>query len=563
MVRRIKQRESNKDVYESCIYAGYPEIIARIIAGRISVFDKNLFDLSIGAIKPALEMAGAEPAVTRIAEAVNNNQTILIFTDYDVDGCTSMAVLYKALHEVFNVPASSLISLTGHRVDDGYGLTETVAERIVEIHPDLVITADAGISDQNRIEMLSNAGIDVIVTDHHLIPFDGIPGSAVAVVNPCQDNCPYDSKIAGCGVAWLLMTAAAVHMGCSHDQKVHLHEMLDYVALGTVADMVSLDSPTNRYFVRKGLEFMNMKNRPCWNVSIGDKQAGVGDLGFQIGPRINASSRITGRADTAVDFLLTDDFSSADALYGELSNHNSNRQSIENKMISMAENQAAFNQEPALVVYNDDNHPGTQGVVASKISERFGIPSIMLAPVNDDIVVGSGRAGQFLHIHKALQDLDRAAPGLMISFGGHRAAAGLKLHRRDVDTFKQQFCRIVKDQLKGIDLTPYTSVDGSLKGLISFDMYSQIERLMPFGIGFPTPVFCDDMQVHEVRVMGRHPVHLALKLDEYDAVYFYALKEPGASWPINVGDRGTFTYTLNLNHWNGVDRLQLVIRDII
>jgi len=196
----IKQRELNQNVYRSCIENGYPEIIARIIAGRKETFDSNIFDFSIDAIKPAITMAGVPKAVDRIIKSFCNNETILLFTDYDGDGCTSMAILYNSLHGVFNVSPSNLIQLTGHRTEDGYGLTETVAERIIQLHPDLVIIADAGISDHQRIETLAGEGIDTIITDHHLIGAQGVPAAAAAVVNPQQDHCPYDSKIAGCGV---------------------------------------------------------------------------------------------------------------------------------------------------------------------------------------------------------------------------------------------------------------------------------------------------------------------------------------------------------------------------
>ncbi|KJR41465.1 single-stranded-DNA-specific exonuclease RecJ [Candidatus Magnetoovum chiemensis] len=332
----IKERSINHAVYKTCIENRYPEIAARIIAARTNNFDKNIFEFTIDAVKPADTMADCTKAAKRIAEAVNNNETILLFTDYDVDGCSSMAVLYGTLHDVFQVPESKIIKLTGHRTTDGYGLTDPVADKILEVRPNLVITADAGASDGNRITRLADASIDVIVTDHHLIPKEGVPDAAFAVVNPQRENCTYDSSIAGCGVAWLLMTALSKEMKCSIEQKQKIHQMLDYVALGTVADLVPLTSVINRYFVKKGLEFMNRKNRRCWQAALNEREADAEYLAFQLAPRINASSRITGEASTAVDFLIEHKDSDTFQTYQQLENFNNSRQQIEKKMFNEA-----------------------------------------------------------------------------------------------------------------------------------------------------------------------------------------------------------------------------------
>lgn len=555
----IKQRELNQTVYTSCIEAGYPEIVARIIAGRKKTFDKNIFEFSIESIKPAITMAGAPEAVQRVIKSIHDNEKILIFTDYDVDGCTSMVVLYKSLHEIFKIPESNLIKLTGHRIEDGYGLTTTVAKKILQLEPDLVITADAGASDNERIETLAGAGIDVIITDHHLLPKEGIPQAAFAVVNPQQNNCPYDSKIAGCGVAWLLMTAVAVELECSSKQKQQLHQMLDYIALGTVADIVSLDSVTNRYFVKKGLEFMNRRNRNCWQIAMDDKEAGVGYLGFQLGPRINASSRITGRVDTAIDFLLSEDPDQICYSYDLLNKHNKTRQGIESKMLGEAKKKVT-RKEPAIVFYSENNHAGIQGIVASKLTEKFGVPAIMLADVGNQMVSGSGRAGQFLHLRDALQAFDEKIPGVLKTYGGHKAAAGLKLHKDNIDLFKEGFYEIVQEQLEGQDITPYMKTDGSLNGLINLDTYYQIDKLMPFGMGFPSPIFYNEMVATCIRAMGNPSVHLSMQLGRHRAVFFRALETPDSPWPVSEGEKVGVVYSLNLNEWQGRRSLQLIVK---
>lgn len=558
---RIETRELNPEVYTSCIDAGYPEVVARIIAGRKETFDKNIFEFSIDAIKPAMTMAGVPGAVDRIAKAIHNSDNILIFTDYDVDGCTSMAILYQSLRDIFGVAEANLLKLTGHRIEDGYGLTPPVAEKILQLSPDLMITADAGISDGDRIEMLADHGIDVIVTDHHLLPKSGLPKAVVAVVNPQQDGCGYDTKIAGCGVAWLLMTALAQKLDASLEQKKALHQMLDYVALGTVADLVSLDSVTNRYFVKKGLDFMNQKTRHCWQVALKDKTAGVGDLAFQIGPRINASSRMTGRADSAIDFLISQNPEVVSNAYLFIDEQNQKRQQIENRMF-LDVKERITGKESAIVHYSAENHPGIQGIVASKLSEAYGIPTILLADVENGMVAGSGRAGQFLHLRDALQTFDESHPGILTSYGGHKAAAGLKLRKDHVALFQKDFCEVVEKQLNGRDITPYQSTDGSLNGFINLDTYYQIERLKPFGMGFPTPLFYDEMTATKIRVIGKTRDHLSMMLDHHKAVYFRALETPDAPWPVDEEETVGVLYTLNLNEWMGQKSIQLIVREI-
>lgn len=226
-------------------------------------------------------------------------------------------------------------------------------------------------------------------------------------------------------------------------------------------------------------------------------------------------------------------------------------------------NDAFLKDEPAFVYYNKNNFAGIQGVVASKISEKFGIPTIMLADIDNSLVSGSGRAGQFLHLQNALQTFDEEYPDILISYGGHKAAAGVKLHKNNIKTFQNGFYNIVKQQLQGQDITPYIKTDGSLKEQISFGTYKQIEQLSPFGIGFPTPVFFDKMVVTNLRVMGKIPVHLSMMLDGHKAVFFNALKNPEDPLPLFEGERIAVTYTLNLNVWQGIESLQLIIKSII
>ncbi|MBF0232720.1 MAG: hypothetical protein HQK65_06740 [Desulfamplus sp.] len=219
--------------------------------------------------------------------------------------------------------------------------------------------------------------------------------------------------------------------------------------------------------------------------------------------------------------------------------------------------------EPAIIYYSEENHAGIQGIVASKLSEDYGVPSIMLADVGNGMVSGSGRAGQFLHLRDALQAFDEKIPGILKSYGGHKAAAGLKLHKEDIEIFQEGFLEVVQEQLQGQDTTPFKKTDGSLHGFINLDTYYQIEKLKPFGMGFQTPIFYDEMVATQIRVMGNTRTHLSMMLDRHRAVFFGALETPESPWPVIEGEKIGVLYSLNLNEWQGRNNLQLIVKKII
>lgn len=559
---KIKQRPLNGQVYKDCLDQGFPEIMARILAGRIDKFDKNIIDIPSTSILPASSMADCPKAATRIAKAIIDKQKILLFTDYDVDGCTSMAILYRAMKEVFNVPENLISQLTGHRTEDGYGLTPKVAQQIIDLSPDLVITADAGSSDHEQLSVLSQAKIDVIVTDHHLLSNEGVPSGAYAVINPQRSDCSYDKDIAGCGVAWLLMTAVSQELNCDKQTKIKLHKLLDFVALGTVGDIVNLNSPINRYFVKKGLEFINQQSRECWRLSLLGKTADVGTLGFQIGPRINATSRMTGKIDTAIKFLISEDPDEINESFKAMELYNDQRKTLEKDMLDIARQQY-FEGTPCLIAYHESFDPGVQGIVASKLVDEFGVPAIMLANIKDsDYITGSGRAGQFLHIRDALQNVEDQYPGIFKSFGGHRAAAGLTFHKDNLLLFKEVMYEVVEKQLKGQDTTPFLLTDGTLDGQLTIETHHYINRLAPFGMGFPAPVFNESMKVSDARMVGKTPVHLSMRFGNIKAIHFFAIDDPEESMPVNVGDTVDLVYQTDINEFRGEESLQLIVKKI-
>jgi len=555
---KVKEREINQEVVDKASNFGCSSIVSKILAARVNEFDSNMVNIGPQCMVPASTMKDCTKAAERIAKAIIDKEKIVLFTDYDVDGCTSMAILKTALIDVFSVPTESLFCVTGNRKIDGYGLSDPLVSHIMGIKPGLVITADVGSSEAKNVESLSDIGIDVIVTDHHLIG-DTFPDKALAVVNPRQLDCTYDGDLAGCGVAWLVMTEVCKTLNCSQDQKQQIYELLDFVALGTVADMVSLASPINRFFVKQGLVFMNKRIRPCW-VPVDIKEIGVGSLGFQIGPRLNAISRMTGSPERGIDFLMSKDCATAKQTYAEITKANEQRKEIEIKMIDIARShvdKAAH----GFVIYDDRFDSGIQGVVCSKIVESYKKPTVMLAgPDSNGLLHGSCRSGRFLHIRDALQSISNNHPGLLVSFGGHAAAAGLRIKLEDLDKFTMAFSDAVVDQFKDIDTTFFHMTDGEIGCSISCDLIDEIERLAPFGMGFPGPSFCGEMTVDNCRMVGKNPVHLSLTLNRLKGIQFNAIKKSGDAMPVKSGDKVRVVYTLDKNTFNGNTTPQLMIQ---
>ena len=563
MIMKIKQREINQAVYNDCLTQGYSEPIARILAGRLTTFDKRILTMRNDSILPGITMADCPKAAERIVKAIKDQENIGVFTDYDVDGCTAMAVLYRSLKCIFGVQKERLKPIYGNRKNDGYGITEKIVDKILSQDIDVLITADAGSSDQDRIARLSEAGIDVIVTDHHLFPVEGLPSSAFAVINPQREDCPYDTRIAGVGVAWLLMTAVSQVLECSPEQKKELFQLLDFVALGTVADMVGLDSPINRVIVHRGLEFMNTHSRDCWRQFLNGQILDTGFLGFQAGPRINAVSRMTGVPSAAMAFLTSEDPAQVEKYFKKMDQCNDIRKGLEQKMFGLALSQCDEN-APCAIAFHESFDPGVQGIVASKLSKKTGKPAIMLAPVqgNPDLIVGSGRAGQFLHLRDAFQAVEDRNPGFFVKFGGHAAAAGLSIYKDDLDRFKEEFAKAVEDQLDGVDTTPYILVDGSLRDNLSLEAHKKISRLAPFGQGFPAPEFCDTMTVSGPRMIGKNPVHLKMELNGIEAVMFNAIENPEQPVPVRDGEKIKAVYHTSCNAFGGNESLQLMVQHI-
>ncbi|MCP3850029.1 MAG: single-stranded-DNA-specific exonuclease RecJ [Gammaproteobacteria bacterium] len=556
----------------------------RIVANRAHDNDSELhlsevISTSLKNIASPTLLIDSVPAVKRIAEAIKNSEIIGLLTDYDVDGITSHAILLHSLRDFFGVPKENIQHLIGHRIDDGYGISQGLVDRILQsdILPDLIITADCGSSDERQIIQLKEKGIDLIVTDHHAIPQEGIPQSAIATINPTRDDCSYpDSTIAGCMVAWLLMSSLRAQLLSTNiiaANSPKLSSLLDFVALGTVADAVSLSSPINRAVVNVGLKVMNQLQRPCWQaikqLLDRDFQAFTAeDLGFQIGPRINARSRMSDPY-MALHYLSTASLPDSSRFLSELDLDNQTRKDTEKDMLDIAfvlAKEQLKTQKWSLIIYSESFHAGVQGIVASRLMEKFGRPVIVLSPTNDiNRLTGSARTIPGVHIRDAIEHVANHSSDLVLGFGGHKGAAGLKLNSSGVSEFTTQFDQAVELQLNpDDDLRPVIYTDGELEeSELSFQTIAELKYLEPFGREFEVPVFEGDFKVQSIRVIGSEGNHLMIQLatesQSFRAVWFRALEKKNDPFPFVQGQFVRVVYQLKENFFRGNFSIQLHI----
>ena len=578
---RLLPRPRNEALYARARAEGLSELQARVLAGRLADYAGELAPLtqpSLRYLEHPERLADSRRAAERIATAVTEGEHIGILTDYDVDGITSHVVIRRTLVELFGVPESRLHSLIGHRIHDGYGISLPLVERTLGLspRPGLVITADCGSSDEPRIARLKAAGIDVVVSDHHALPLEGPPPSAHAVVNPTRSDCDYpDTAIAGCMVAWLVMSltrSVLIERGVIPQATPKLSAWLSYVALGTVADCVSLGaSPANRAVVSHGLTLINRMDAACWRamkVRLGEDSApfSAETLAFQMGPRINARSRLDDPY-AALHYMLAGDDATALRHLQTLDEDNESRKAIERDMAEEARALALPQLEagvPVLVVYLEDGHPGVQGIVASRLVQAFGRPALVLTPAAErGMLTGSGRSIDALHLRDALQRAYELAPDALPRFGGHRGAAGVGVPVDQLETFRKALHQAVEEQLKGIELFPHLFTDGALQpGQFQLATLQELEALGPYGREFDAPLFEGEFLIESLRPVGADGTHLSLTLSvgaaSLRAIWFRALT-PGELPAFGLGETLRCAYRLSRNRWRGSESLQLMI----
>ena len=579
---RIIQRTVDRELEAKAVAAGMHPVAARVLAGRGV---KDLGEISeflaarLDSIPPPLLLKNMGKASRRLAMAVMGGEVIGLQTDYDVDGLGAHSVMKTVLTEVFGHPEEKIQSVVGNRLTEGYGMTDAVADRILALspRPTVLITADTGSSDEPRIARLKQADIEVIVTDHHMLPVEGAPGSAFAVINPQQPDCEYpDKAIAGGMVAWLLMAQTRRELvECEYltaEQSRGLVETLDYVACSTVADCVSLGSSiANRAVVQKGLKLINERRRPCWQAVeslLGEDGATAETISFGLAPRINSRTRLD-EPMAALHFMMAKTLPDAAYWAEQLEKSNQARKEIERAITESATEKAealVASGATGITLLLENAHPGVQGICASRIIERFGRPALLCSPniEDDSLVTGSARGVPGFHCSEALNAIKARHPGLLLKAGGHAAAAGLQLRRDDFGRFQDAMEAVTREMLAGVELGPYLMTDGDLEeDLISTDTLKALSALEPFGRGFERALFTANLRVAHVKRIGDGS-HLKLKIGLgrklVDAVWFRALDPEDEVLPISQGETVRMAFELQENVFRGRRSLQMMIR---
>ncbi|MDR5729297.1 MAG: DHH family phosphoesterase [Terriglobia bacterium] len=579
----LMERPCNAAVREAYLAAGIPAAIANFLGRRLDRFLdwESLTAAKLSDIVDPGAIPSMDRAVERIVRAIREGERIVLACDHDMDGTASAAVLWTAMVDCFGVTADRIRVVTSHRLTEGYGIGDGVVARIETFGAQLVISADKGSSDEPRIAMLAAKGIDVVVTDHHVIPPEGPPQSAYAVVNPSRLDAEYDKHVCGAGVAFLVMAkvrSALLDSGvCA--QLPSLASLLDFVAVATIADCVSVSpgaSLMNRAFLHRGLRLVRSRCRPCWKIFAADVEGEIDaeTIAFRLVPAIAASGRLDW-AEVGFRFLVAKTDPEAAKCWSELKRENAERQSIERRLRAQAFPQAARVAGPAIVLFLEDGHSGVHGITASRVVEAFGKPCAIFAPQGQgarstapDLSQGEGLAsGSFrsvpgIDVQRALKDVASAHPQLLVAYGGHQAAAGATIHVSDVNRFREAFSFAIAQQTGGAIATgPALWTDGELDA-DSHDLKSiqAFDALGPFGRGFEAPLYSGTFRVATYRALtnGRHG---RLQLERRDltleAVWFSidsALERAPA-----VGDTIQIAYRLNRHEFRGQVDVQATI----
>jgi len=558
--------------------ANFPDtvspILQRIYAARGALAEQSVETDLKGLLKPD-DLKGLPEAVNLIKTALELQQRILIVGDFDCDGATSSALAVQALSRM---GAKQVDFLVPNRFEYGYGLTPEIVEVAKAYQPDLIITVDNGISSLEGVAAANEAGIQVIVTDHHL-PGEALPNAA-AIVNPNQQGCEFPSKnLAGVGVIFYVMTAlrsALREQGWFGQQGLaepNMAEFLDLVALGTVADVVPLDQ-NNRRLVESGLKRIRAgRVRPGIKalLEISKRSASrlvSSDLGFALGPRLNAAGRLDDMS-LGIQCLLSDDEYLAREMAVQLDELNHDRKAIESDMQRTAMNDLQvlhLNEDElpfGLSLFNEDWHQGVVGILASRVKDRYHRPVIAFAQSDDETQIkGSARSIPGLHIRDALDAVAARHPQLLSKFGGHAMAAGLSLNKVDFTAFSTAFDQEVRRQLVKEDLEPLIFSDGELSAEDFNLLFAQSLRDGgPWGQHFPEPVFDGVFYLQQQRIVGQKHLKMLLSLEPksqqmIDAIAFNVDVQ---AWPNDSAEQVRLVYKLDINEFRGQQSVQLLV----
>lgn len=584
----VRVNPQNPVLLDAALQAGYSRPIAQALAGRSLPDDRPLEEIlhpSLKALDPPSTLADIGVAAERLYQAILAREYIVCCVDHDSDGINSACILYKGLTEQLGHPSDRVEIISGHRLKEGYGISEGVVSRILALptRPSLVISADCGSSDEPRIARLAKAGIDTIVTDHHELPEEGPPASAVACVNPQRTDCQYpDPLVAGCFMSWLLLAATRqtlIDAGLIGANEARLAPLLAWAAIGTVADCVSLARSTNnRAIVAYGIKQIENSDEPVWkalrkSLSDPDKPLSAEDLAFRWGPAINASGRLDD-AMAGIKTLLSTSEQEAAQWAEFLKSENEERKQIEREMTQRALDQAAKLVDQGywtLSLFDPDGHPGIHGITASRITEKFGRPCAFFSPTATDpnILTGSLRGvdADGLHIRKALQHVHDKSPGILDRFGGHAMAAGCKLMpgHDSYESFRDAFEWAVREQIQSSDLGPVIWTDGDIDPhVLTLALVDETQNLGPWGREFESPTFQMEAELEQIRMVGTPKVHMQLTLRsgnrQFKGIWFFAIQEEGLQEPVTPGKNYRFVFSADKNSFKGKTSLQLLVR---
>jgi len=560
---KVVQREINNEVRNQLIEAGISPLLANLYAAR-GVVSVSELDVSLSKLIPPEKLTNNCQMAKLLAEAIGTNKSILVVGDYDADGATATAVAIKGLR-AFGAKVDFLVP---NRFEYGYGLTPEIVALAAQSKPDIIITVDNGIASVDGVAAANKLGIQVLITDHHL-PADDSP-QAACIVNPNQRGCSFPSKnLAGVGVMFYVLLALRAELrsrGMFTDHaEPNLTELLDLVALGTVADLVKLDS-NNRILVEQGLRriragvccdgikaFLQVAGRDL-------SRTNAQDLGFFVGPRLNAAGRLDDMR-LGIQCLLADDMTHAQKIAQMLHELNLERRNIEADMqheaLARLDDMQVENQF-SISLYESSWHQGVVGILASRIKEKYHRPVIAFADAGGGILKGSGRSITGLHLRDALDLVTKRHPDLILKFGGHAMAAGLSIKQADFLAFQQAFESVVSELLSPADLQAMIETDGSLEVNNMSLETAQILASGVWGQGFAPPLFVDTFTVTNQRIVGEK--HLKLYL-ETNAVASQGKRVDAIFFGQNefLPEKIQAVYQLQTNIYNGLQSIQLQV----
>lgn len=568
---QLRRREAAPD---TALPTDLHPLLRRLYAQR-GIGDERELERGAKFLHPWQGLSGMQQAVELLHQALRDQKQIMIVGDFDADGATSTALTVLALRSMGGRHVQYLVP---NRFDDGYGLSPEVVEQAAARGAELILTVDNGISSHAGVLCAHQKGIPVLVTDHHL-PGETLP-EAEAIVNPNLNDSTFPSRaLAGVGVAFYLMLALRAHLREQgwFDSGLaipNLAELLDLVALGTVADVVPLDA-NNRILVWQGMSRIRAgKCRPgiraLLEVANRDaRQLAASDLGFALGPRLNAAGRLDDMS-VGVALLLTEDLAQARMLASELDALNQTRKEIEQGM--QAEALALCNQLErssdalplGLAFYHPEWHQGVVGILASRLKERFHRPVIAFAPAGDGTLKGSGRSVAGLHLRDALERLDTLNPGLILKFGGHAMAAGLSLEEAKFEQFSAQFSALVGEWLDADALQGVIWSDGELTAPeLTLPVAEMLRDAGPWGQAFPEPVFDGKFKLLQQRLVGeRHLKVMVEPLGGGPLLDGIAFNVDTRLWPDASVRHVELAYKLDVNEFRGNRSAQLLIEHI-